>query len=88
MKYSEELHRSMMWLAEQPETLFLGQSVEYPGNAMYNTMKDVPIEKRLEMPVAEEMQMGITLGLALKGFIPISCYPRFDFLILATLSSI
>ena len=27
--------------------------------------------------------MGISTGLALNGFIPVSCYPRFDFLILA-----
>ena len=27
--------------------------------------------------------MGLSIGLALEGFIPISCYPRFDFLILA-----
>ncbi len=26
--------------------------------------------------------MGITLGLALEGFFPISCFPRFDFLVL------
>ena len=27
--------------------------------------------------------MGLSTGLALQGFIPITCYPRFDFLILA-----
>ena len=27
--------------------------------------------------------MGMTLGLALEGYIPVSCFPRFDFLILA-----
>ena len=27
--------------------------------------------------------MGISTGLALQGYIPITCYPRFDFLILA-----
>ena len=84
MKYFDELVRSMTWLSEKSNTIFLGQSIEYPGNAMFNTMKNVPAEKRLEMPVAEEMQMGITLGLSLEGFVPISCYPRFDFLILAT----
>ena len=35
------------------------------------------------MPVAEEMQMGMTLGLALDGNIPISIYPRWNFLVLA-----
>lgn len=27
--------------------------------------------------------MGMSIGLALQGFIPITCFPRFDFLILA-----
>ena len=35
------------------------------------------------MPVNEEMQMGITNGLAIGGLVPISIYPRWNFLILA-----
>ena len=27
--------------------------------------------------------MGMSMGMALNGFIPITCYPRFDFLLLA-----
>lgn len=84
-RYFEELELAMQWLAIQPDTIFLGQSVRYPGTAMYRTLdKVVPMEKRLEMPVAEEMQMGISTGLALQGFTPISIYPRWDFLLLAT----
>ena len=33
------------------------------------------------MPVFEDTQMGMTLGLALEVF-PVSCFPRFDFLVL------
>ena len=35
------------------------------------------------MPVFEDVQMGMATGLALLGFVPITCYPRFDFLILS-----
>ena len=35
------------------------------------------------MPVFEDAQMGMSMGLAMNGFVPITCYPRFDFLILA-----
>ena len=84
MKYFDEILRSMNWLGERPEILFLGQAVEFPGTAMTNSLKDVPREKMLEMPVAEEMQMGISLGLALNGTIPVSIYPRWNFLLLAT----
>jgi pyruvate/2-oxoglutarate/acetoin dehydrogenase E1 component len=33
--------------------------------------------------VTEELQMGVTTGLALDGWIPISIYPRWNFLLLA-----
>ncbi len=60
--------------------MFMGQAVEYAGTAMTNTLKDVPKEQLLEMPVFEDTQMGMTLGLALAGFIPVSIYPRWNFL--------
>ena len=40
-------------------------------------------DKKIEVPVCEELQMGLSTGLALEGYVPITCYPRFDFLILA-----
>ncbi len=41
MKYFDELKRSMEWLGEKSNTLFLGQAVEYAGTGMTNTLKDV-----------------------------------------------
>ena len=83
MKYFDELKRSMEWLAEKEDTLFLGQAVEYPGTALTNTIANVDKSKLLEMPVNEEMQMGMTLGMALNGTVPVSFFPRWNFLILA-----
>ena len=82
--YSSDLIRSMQWLGEKPDTLFIGQAVEFPGTAMTETLKLVPAHKRVELPVAEEMQMGMSIGLALAGFVPVSIYPRWPFLLLAT----
>lgn len=84
MDIKEELKKSMEWLAEQPDAIFVGQNIVYPENQMYRNLIDIPDDKKLEMPVAEEMQMGVSIGLALEGYIPVSIYPRFDFLILAT----
>jgi pyruvate/2-oxoglutarate/acetoin dehydrogenase E1 component len=83
MKYADELKRAMTWLGEKPDTMFLGQAVEYAGTAMTNTLSNVDRGKLLEMPVNEDMQMGMTLGIALNGTVPISIYPRWNFLILA-----
>ena len=84
MKYFDELKRTMEWLAQQPKTLFLGQTVAGPGTFMYQTLRDIPKERALEMPVNESFQMQFTIGLALAGYIPISVYPRQNFLLLAT----
>ena len=83
MKYFDELKKSMNWLAEKNNTVFLGQAVEYPGTAITNTLSDIDKSKLLEMPVNEDMQMGITLGMAFNGSVPISIYPRWNFLLLA-----
>lgn len=51
---------------------------------MYNTLRKVSKEKRLELPVFENCQMGMSIGMSLNYTVPISIFPRFDFLILAT----
>ena len=84
MKYFDELKRSMEMLALDPNVMFLGQAVEYKGTAMYNTLRDIDESKRLELPVCEDLQMGMTNGLALTGKIPVSIFPRWNFLLLGT----
>ncbi|HIF61757.1 MAG TPA: hypothetical protein EYQ38_02205 [Candidatus Pelagibacter sp.] len=83
MKYFEELKKSMEFLSEDSKSVFIGQAVEVPGTAMFNTLKNIDKNKLIELPVAEEMQMGITVGLALNGNIPISIFPRWNFLLYA-----
>ena len=83
MKYVTELTKSMDFLAKDKRIIFLGQAVAYPGTGMTNTLKNVSKEKLYELPVAEEMQMGLTIGLALNNFVPVSIYPRWNFLLYA-----
>jgi pyruvate/2-oxoglutarate/acetoin dehydrogenase E1 component len=51
---------------------------------MSRTFRDVPIDRRLELPVMEDSQLGMATGMALAGMLPICCYPRWSFLLLAT----
>ena len=83
MKYKDELIRAMEWLGEKPNTIFTGQAIALSGHAISGTMVNVPNEKRIELPVLEETQLGMATGLALEGFVPVTCYPRFDFFILS-----
>ena len=82
--YKDELTKSMNYLASKDNTIFVGQQIVYRGNPMSTTVEEIPKEKMIETPVFEDVQMGMSMGMALEGFVPITCYPRFDFLILAT----
>ena len=78
------LKDAMTWLGQQPDTLFIGQGVgPCGGTKMSASFEDVPESKRIEFPVAEDFQMGVSIGLSLEGFVPVSVYPRWNFLLLA-----
>ena len=83
MKYKEELIKSMKWLGEKENTLFLGQATLFSGHAISGTLTEVPKEKLIELPVMEEVQMGMSTRLSLEGFVPITIYPRFNFMMLS-----
>ena len=84
MKYFDELKRTMEWIAQQPKTIFIGQTVAGPGTFMFQTLRDVPKDRTWEMPINESFQMQFTIGVALAGYVPVSVYPRQNFLLLAT----
>src|SRR3972149_4589169 len=83
MDYAHEVTKAMAMLARHEKTIFVGQAVRFDGQRLHATLKDVPMERRIEMPVCEDFQMGFCTGLSLEGYIPVSIYPRWDFLILA-----
>ena len=81
-RYFDEMKRTMEWLGQQSDTIFLGQSVGCAGTFMYGTVADVDATKRIELPVTEQLQTQMTLGLSLSGLFPISIFPRQNFLLL------
>ena len=81
--YSEQLMAAMTWLGQQPDTIFLGQQVSYPGNALFNTFSGVPMDKRRELPIMEDTQLGMGIGLSLAGKVPVCIFPRMNFLMCA-----
>lgn len=83
MTYGEEIKKAMNMLAKEKNTIFLGQQVVFPGSIMSKSLDDVPMTKRIELPLIEDCQMGMSIGLSLDGHLPISIYPRMDFLIIA-----
>ena len=84
MKYFDELKKSMEWIGAKEGTIFIGQAVEVPGTAMFNTLKDIDKTKRVELPVFEDTQLGMSIGMSLAGKKVISIFPRWNFLLCAT----
>jgi pyruvate/2-oxoglutarate/acetoin dehydrogenase E1 component len=81
--YKDSLTNMMTKLGKMDNTVFLGQQILFPGNPMSGTLIDVPKEKMIELPVMEDSQMGMSLGMAMAGKFVITFYPRWDFLICA-----
>lgn len=80
--FNEAVNLEMRRLAEIPNVRFYGQSIRYDGAAIFNSLEGVPMDKRIEMPVAEELQMGFCIGRALTGELPVCIFPRIDFMLL------
>jgi pyruvate/2-oxoglutarate/acetoin dehydrogenase E1 component len=83
ISYKDELTTAMTYLGEQDNTIFIGQQIVYAGNPMSTTLGNVSKDKMIEVPVMEETQMGMSLGLAMTGKTVITFYPRWDFIVLA-----
>lgn len=81
--YLDALTEAMKLSMEDDKTIFIGQQIVYYGNPMSKTIEGLPKERMIETPVMEEVQMGMSLGLAMSGHNVVSFYPRWDFLICA-----
>jgi len=82
--YKDSLINAMTYLGNKDDTIFIGQQIVYAGNPMSTTLGNVPKDKMIEVPVMEETQMGMSLGLSMTGKTVITFYPRWDFLVSST----
>ncbi len=82
MTYLEQIKKSMDLMAKEGYYV-IGQNTKFGGTSMYHTLTEFPEERRIELPVTEEMQCGLGTGMSLGGLKVCSIYPRWDFFILA-----
>jgi pyruvate/2-oxoglutarate/acetoin dehydrogenase E1 component len=82
--YKDALTNAMTELAKLAPPIFIGQQIVYAGNPMSTTLTEVPKEKMIEVPVMEETQLGMSLGMAITGKTVVTFYPRWDFIVSAT----
>lgn len=79
MLYKEALKKSMNSLAKNDKTLFIGYNTKY--TRANNTLSDIPENKLIETPVAENLIIGLAIGLSIEGYRPIAYIERFDFIL-------
>lgn len=80
--YRSSLKREMTWLGKQKGVVFLGQGIT-KGDRIYGTMSGVPKSRCIEQPIAENLTMGIAIGMAMIGYRPIVIFQRMDFMLIA-----
>lgn len=71
----------MSLVADRPRSVFIGQAVKFDGCGMSATFRHLPPDKLVEMPVAESMQMGLAIGCAIAGGLPLCAFPRVNFML-------
>ena len=81
--YTKALIDAMSLVAADERTYVVGQTVLYGGSFLSQTLETFPDDRKIELPVCESFQLQFSLGLALHGLIPISVFPRQNFLLLA-----
>jgi len=83
LTYKDKLRKAMELLAKDDRVIFLGQNIVYSGSIMSSSLRNITDSRKIELPLIEDTQMGMSIGLSLEGYIPVSIYPRIDFLIIA-----
>lgn len=79
LTYKEQLTDIMHALSLVRGVYFLGYNVKY-GPKFGGTLAYCQENKLIEMPVAENLIMGAAMGMALRGYHPVVCIERMDFL--------
>lgn len=63
------------------KAIFIGYNVAR-GDAM-GTLKSIPASQKLETPVAENLMVGLGIGMSFEGFYPVVYFERHDFMMVA-----
>ena len=78
--YKDALRVAMENFAQDPRARFIGYGVREPGRGG-GTFSGVPKEQCVETPVAENLMVGMAIGMALTGLKPLVYIERADFLL-------
>jgi deoxyxylulose-5-phosphate synthase len=80
MKFKEAVTQAMTELGDDG-SIFIGYSLA-PGDAM-GTLKNVSGDQKIETPIAENLMVGLAIGMSFEGFRPVVYFERHDFMLVA-----
>lgn len=80
MKFKDAVTQVMTELGDDG-SIFIGYSL-IPGDAM-GTLKNVSDDQKIETPVAENLMVGLAIGMSFEGFKPVVYFERHDFMLVA-----
>jgi pyruvate dehydrogenase E1 component beta subunit len=78
MNYKQTLNQAMQLMAQNKKTVFIGYNVRV-GRAG-GTLEEISDDQLIETPVAENLMVGMAIGMSLNGHYPIVYFERFDFI--------
>jgi len=79
--YKDVVKEACTQYAKDTATRFIGYNT-VKGSRMYGSLSNVSTEQCIEMPVTENLMVGMGVGMALDGMKPVVCFERHDFLLL------
>lgn len=80
IKFKDAVTQAMTELGDDG-AIFIGYSL-IPGDAM-GTLKNVSDDQKIETPVAENLMVGLAIGMSFEGFKPVVYFERHDFMLVA-----
>jgi pyruvate dehydrogenase E1 component alpha subunit len=80
ISYKDAMSQAMTELGNDG-AIFIGYNVRR-GDAM-GTLKNVPVDQKMETPVAENLMSGLAIGMSFEGFTPVLYFERQDFMLVA-----
>ncbi|MFA5153140.1 MAG: thiamine pyrophosphate-dependent enzyme [Clostridia bacterium] len=78
IKYMDAVKLSMQRLANEG-AIFVGYNVRH--GAAYGSLKEIPGSQLLETPLAENLMLGLAMGMSLEGFRPVVFFERHEFML-------
>ena len=82
MTYQQAIKERCEEYAKNEKVRYIGYNTSF-GSRMYHTLDAISVNQCIESPVAENLMLGLAMGMCLENYRPVVCFERHDFMLLA-----